>query len=99
MKNFQGHWSIQIFPSNSYGPTIGPYEFPQEKAWTNGPQSSLKVSVLTGVGPYPKGPKIEQIQDRPPGLKFSIEIVIFNRDCNFQAGHLPNPCFFFCGEF
>ena len=45
--------------------TIGPYEFPQEKAWTNdwsigiapeivwtnGAQSSLKVSVLTGIGP------------------------------------------------
>ena len=27
--------------------------------------------------PYPKGPKIEKIQDRPPGLKFSIEIENF----------------------
>ena len=27
----------------------------------------------------PKGPKIEKIQDRPPGLKFSIEIEIFRR--------------------
>ena len=27
----------------------------------------------------PKGPKIEKIQDRPPGLKFSIEIEIFKR--------------------
>ena len=39
----------------------------------------------------PKGPKIEKIQDRPPGLKFSIEIEIFKR-----ATH-QNPCF--CGEF
>ena len=31
--------------------TIGPYECPQEKVWTNGAQSSLKVSVLTGIGP------------------------------------------------
>ena len=31
--------------------TIGPYKFPQEKVWTNGAQSSLKVSVLTGIGP------------------------------------------------
>ena len=31
--------------------TIGPYEFPQEKVWTNDGQSSLKVSVLTGIGP------------------------------------------------
>ena len=28
---------------------------------------------------FPKGPKIEKIQDRPPGLKFSIEIEIFKR--------------------
>ena len=26
---------------------IGPYEFPPEFVWTNGAQSSLKVSVLT----------------------------------------------------
>ena len=31
--------------------TIGPNKFPQEKVWTNGAQSSLKVSVLTGIGP------------------------------------------------
>ena len=30
---------------------IGPYEFPQEKVWTNGAQRSLKVSVLTAIGP------------------------------------------------
>ena len=29
--------------------------------------------------PHPKGPKIEEIQDRPPGLKFSIEIENFKR--------------------
>ena len=28
---------------------------------------------------FPKGPKIEKFQDRPPGLKFSIEIEIFKR--------------------
>ena len=28
---------------------------------------------------FPKGPKIEKIQDRPPGLKFSIEIENFKR--------------------
>ena len=38
----------------------------------------------------PQGPKIEKIQDRPPGLKFSIEIEIFKR-----APH-QNPCF--CGR-
>ena len=39
------------FPRKRYGPMIGPYEFPQEKVWTNGAQSSPKVSVLTGIGP------------------------------------------------
>ena len=31
--------------------TIGPYEFSQEEVWTNGAQSSLKVSVCAGIGP------------------------------------------------
>ena len=29
--------------------------------------------------PFPKGPKIEKIQDRPPGLKISSGIEIFKR--------------------
>ena len=33
------------------GPMIGPYEFPPKLVWTNGALSSLKVSVLTGIGP------------------------------------------------
>ena len=41
--------------------------------------------------PFPKGPKIEQIQDHPPGLKFSSEIEMFKR-----ATH-QTP--YFCGEF
>ena len=40
---------------------------------------------------YLKGPKIEKIQDRPPGLKFSIEIEKFNLDTQ------QTPIF--CGEF
>ena len=39
----------------------------------------------------PKGPKIEKIQDRPPGLKFSISIENFNLDTQ------QTPIF--CGEF
>ena len=38
-------------PRKRYGPMIGPYEFPPKSVWTNGGQSSLKVSVLTGIGP------------------------------------------------
>ena len=33
------------FPRKRYGPIIGPYEFPPKFAWTNGAQSSLKVSL------------------------------------------------------
>ena len=39
------------FPWKRYGPRIGPYEFSPIFVWTNGAQSSLKVSVLTGIGP------------------------------------------------
>ena len=39
------------FPRKGYGPMIAPYEFPPKLVWTNGAQSSLKVSVLTGIGP------------------------------------------------
>ena len=39
------------FPRKRYGPMIGPYELPPKLVRTNGAQSSLKVSVLTGIGP------------------------------------------------
>ena len=35
------------FPTKTYGPMIGPYELPPKFVWTNGPESSSKVSVLT----------------------------------------------------
>ena len=42
-----------------------------------GPAGGVPVAPPESL--YPKGPKIEKIQDRPPGLKFSIEIEIFKR--------------------
>ena len=51
----------------------------------------LLRSLFSDPLPDPKGPKIEKIQDRPPGLKFSIEIEIFNLD--------PQQTPIFCGEF
>ena len=36
---------------NSYGPIIGPYLFLGKFVWTNGPESSSKVSPYTGIGP------------------------------------------------
>ena len=50
-----------------------------------GPENQLRIIA------YPKGPKIEKFQDRPPGLKFSSEIENFKR-----AAH-QTPIF--CGEF
>ena len=43
-----------------------------DRKWGNRPERFREVL-------NPKGPKIEKIQDRPPGLKFSIEIEIFKR--------------------
>ena len=37
---------------NSYGPIIGPYLFLGKFVWTNGPESSSKVSPYTGIGPW-----------------------------------------------
>ena len=39
------------FGGDSYGPIIGPCLFLGKFVWTNGPESSSKVSVLTGIGP------------------------------------------------
>ena len=39
------------FGGNSYGPIIGPYLFLGKFVWTNGPESSSKVSPYTGIGP------------------------------------------------
>ena len=39
----------------------------------------LSGSDAESLVTYPKGPKIEIIQDRPPGLKFTSEIEIFKR--------------------
>ena len=53
---------------------------------------SVSDSARKGALPYiPKGPKIEKIQDRPPGLKISIEIE------NFKRATQQTPIF--CGEF
>ena len=43
--------------------------------WASRGTARCRESII----PNPKGPKIEKIQDRPPGLKFSIEIENFKR--------------------
>ena len=44
------------------------------------PGCKPQVPQTTGLEIPDKGPKIEKIQDRPPGLKFSILIENFNLD-------------------
>ena len=46
------------FGGNSYGPIIGPYLFLGKSVWTNGPESSSKVSPYTGIGPWMALPSI-----------------------------------------
>ena len=40
------------FGGNSYGPIIGPCLFLGKFVWTNGPESSSKVSPYIGIGPW-----------------------------------------------
>ena len=58
---------------------------------TNGRSRSKSEQIGAFPKTIPKGPKIEKIQDRPPGLKFSIEIE------NFKRATQQTPIF--CGEF
>ena len=57
----------------------------REKKFTN-PLLTAMFTILLPLE-FPKGPKIEKIQDRPPGLKK------INRDWNFQSRHPPTPFF------
>ena len=48
------------------------------RRWGCGPKSALKLGDDEKCqSSCPKNPKIEKSQDRPPGLKFSSEIVTF----------------------
>ena len=51
LEKLSGPLAHTNFPRKRYGPMIGPYQFPPKLVWTNGTQSSLKVSVLTSIGP------------------------------------------------
>ena len=46
------------FGGNSYGPIIGPYLFLGKFVWTDGPETSSKVSPYTGIGPWMAFPSI-----------------------------------------
>ena len=45
-------WNRTVSWGNSYGPIIGPYLFLGKFVWTNGPETSSKVSPYTGIGPW-----------------------------------------------
>ena len=52
-ENFERHWSIRISGGKFIWTTIiGPYLFLGKFVWTNGPESSSKVSPYTGIGPW-----------------------------------------------
>ena len=54
-ETFRELWAPLVhtnFRGNSYGPIIGPYLFMGKFVWTNGPESSSKVSPYTGIGPW-----------------------------------------------
>ena len=54
-ETFRELWAPLVhtnFGGNSYGPIIGPYLFLGKFVWTNGPESSSKVSPYTGIGPW-----------------------------------------------
>ena len=51
-ENFERHWSIRISGEIHMDKSIGPYLFLGKFVWTNGPESSSKVSPYTGIGPW-----------------------------------------------
>ena len=54
-ETFRELWAPLVhtnFGGNSYGPIIGPQLFLGKFVWTNGPESSSKVSPYTGIGPW-----------------------------------------------
>ena len=54
-ETFRELWAPLVhtnFGGNSYGPIIGPYLFLGKFVWTNGPESSSRVSPYTGIGPW-----------------------------------------------
>ena len=50
---------------NSYGPIIGPYLFLGKFVWTNGAESSSKVSPYTDIGPWMALPSLLGDTQRP----------------------------------
>ena len=68
------------FGGNSYGPIIGPYLFLGKFVWTNGPESSSKVSPYTGIGPWmalPSKKKTNSWERRFPGtFRTSVPLIL-----------------------
>ena len=82
-EGFERHWSIPI----SYGPIIGPYLFLGKFVWTNGPESSSKVSPYTGIGPWMAFPNTSTFMS---GAVHPIAISIKSRHELFSA--LASSC-------
>ena len=80
-ETFRELWAPLVhtnFGGNSYGPIIGPYLFLGKFVWTNGPESSSKVSPYTGIGPWMALPSFK-------GSRTSCREIIFGIFCQILA--------------
>ena len=66
-ENFERPIGPYQFRGKSYGPIIGPYLFLGRLVWTNGPESSSKVSPYTGIGPWMAIPRVQGCQNGVEG--------------------------------
>ena len=71
------------FGGNSYGPIIGPYLFLGKFVWTNGPESSSKVSPYTGMGPWMALPRNRRHIREKRRLRFLACFLLFSFICLF----------------
>ena len=59
-ENFEGHWSIPFPGEIHMDQSLVPMNFLGKFVWTNGPESSSKVSPYTGIGPWMALPSIKR---------------------------------------
>ena len=71
-ENFERRLVHTNFGGNSYGPIIGPYLFLGKFVWTNGPESSSKVSPHTGIGPWIAIPSVFPGTERGTGTAGTV---------------------------
>ena len=74
-ETFRELWAPLVhtnFGGKRYGPIIGPYLFLGKFVWTNGPESSSKVSPYTGIGPWMALPSVKWVVAELQGDKLLL---------------------------